>query len=81
MRGTRDRDLAIVEIGPLPRERQRLDRLRRRAEKGHEARITGLRDDAPVVHRDGVHGVDRLDDTAPRHLDLDRVGHCGNTTP
>ena len=33
-----------------------------------------------VAHGDGVHGVHRLDDAAAGHLDLDRVGHCRNTT-
>ena len=81
MRGAGDRDLAVVEIGALPHEQERLNRLGRGAEKRHEPRIAGLRDDAPAVHRDSVHGVDRLDDAAPRHLDLDRVGHSGETTP
>ena len=42
--------------------------------------IAGLGDDLPVPHRDGVNRVQGLDDVAAGHLDLDRVGHCRNTT-
>ena len=38
VRGAGDRELAVVDVGSRAGERQRLERLRRRAEKGEEAR-------------------------------------------
>ena len=80
VRGARDRDLAVVEIGTRTDERERLDRLRRRAEEDEPPWIAGLGHDLPVPDGDGVDGVHRLDDAAARHLDLDRVGHSRETT-
>ena len=75
-----DRDLPVGEVGPRPHERKHLQRLRGRAEERDPARIAGLGDDLPVLHRNGVDRVQRLDDVAAGYLDLDRVGHCRNTT-
>ena len=80
VRGARDRDLAVVEVGAGAHEREHLERLRRRAEEGEQPRVAGLGNDLPVADGDGVHGVDRLDDTAAGYLDLDRIGHCRETT-
>jgi hypothetical protein len=56
-----DRKVARVQVVACARERQRLQRLRRRAHERHELRIAGLGDHRAVLHRDGVHAVDRLD--------------------
>ena len=80
MRGARDRDLAVVEIGTRADERERLDRLGGGAEEDEQPRIAGLGNDLPVADGDGVHGVHRLDDAAADHLDLDRIGHSRETT-
>ena len=42
VRGARDRDLAVIEVGPGPHERKRLDRLGRRAKERDELRVTRL---------------------------------------
>ena len=56
-----------------------LQGLRGRAKIGDTVRIAGLGDDLPVLHRNGVDTVQRLDDAAAGYLDLDRIGHCRNT--
>ena len=68
-----DREVAVVEIVARARERQRLERLRRRAHEGDERRVAGRRHDGAVAHRDGVHAVDRLDQAAAAHDYADRA--------
>ena len=72
VRRARDRDLGVVEIGSRAHDRQRLDRLRRAPEEGHELRVTARLDDPPVGHGDGVHAMARLDDVTAHDLDHDR---------
>ena len=67
-----------VEVVARANERQRLERLRRGAHEADELRVAGARDDLAVAHRDGVDAVPRLDDSAPAHLDDDRLDHEQN---
>src|SRR5437764_1092447 len=69
-----DGKLARVEVVVRLRERQRLERLRRRAEERDEIPVSGLGDATPALHRDGVHDVRRLGDAAAAHDYPDGVG-------
>ena len=73
MRRADERDLLVVEVGSRPRDRQRLDRLRRGAQVRDEARVAGGELDAPVADGDRMHDVPRLDDVAARDLDDERL--------
>jgi hypothetical protein len=69
--GARDRDLVVVQLVVAVDERDRLDRLRRRAQVADERRVSG----GLAVGRDRVHAVDGLDDAVAAHLDADRLAH------
>ena len=73
MRRRRDRDLLGRQVVTRPHERQRLERLRRGAEKGDALGIARLLDDRAVAHGDRVHDVRRLDDAAAADDHLDRA--------
>ena len=77
VRGGGDRDLLRRQVVARAHERQRLERLRRRAEERDEAGIARLLDHLAVAHHDRMHDVDRLDDAAPPDDHLDRV-HRGS---
>ena len=53
--------MVLVQLVSRAREKQCLDRLGRRAEEGHESRIPGGVDDAPVLDSDCVDPMHRLD--------------------
>ena len=72
-----DRDLLGRQVVARANQRQRLERLRSRAEIRDAAGIARLLDHLAVAHRDRVHDVDRLDDVAPPDDHLDRV-HRGS---
>src|SRR5262249_53171758 len=71
----RDRDLVVSEVVARAHERQRLQRLRSRAQEADELRIAGARDKFAAAHRDGVDTVPRLDNSVPAYLDEDRLIH------
>ena len=73
MRGARDRDLGVVEVGSRADDRQRLDRLRGASEERHERGVSPRSDDLTICSRDGVDAVSRLDDLTPALLHHDRV--------
>ncbi len=73
MRGAGDRDLGVVEVGPGAHDRERLDRLRRAAERRDELGIAARGDDRAVGHRDGVDAMPRLDEIAAPGFDHDRL--------
>ena len=77
MRGAQERDLLVVELGPRPDDRERLERLRRRAEQRDELGVAGGELDPAVAHGDGVDDVPRLDDVAAHHLDEERLHGAG----
>src|SRR5262249_21319167 len=64
---------AVVEVVARPGQRQRLERLRRRAHEAHEPGIAGLGDHRPVANRHRVHAMPGLDNRAPAYLDDYRV--------
>jgi hypothetical protein len=72
-----DRDVGVLEIVARADERQCLERLRRRAKRGEEARVAELRDRRAVVNGDRMHGMDRLDEGAASHGYADRVHERG----
>ena len=74
-----DRELPRVGVVVGPRERQRLERLRRRAKQRDERRVARLDDRRAVANRDGVDEVRRLDDAAAPHDYPDGLGHGGRT--
>ena len=74
VRGRGDGELARVGVVVGLGERQRLERLGRGAEERHEAGVSGLRDPAAVLHRDGVDEVGRLGDAVSAHDYPDGVG-------
>src|SRR5439155_340981 len=61
----RDREVALLQVVARAREGQGLERLRRGAHERDEAGLPGRRHDAPVLHRDRMDDVHRLDDRAP----------------
>ena len=77
VRGARDRDLRIVELGTGADERERLERLRRAPQEGHEAGVPGDRDDIPVRDRDCVDAMPGLHHGAPHDLDQYRLHETG----
>ena len=68
MGGTGDRELVVVEVVVALEERDRLDRLRRRAQVEGELGVAV----ALAVGRRDVHAMHRLDHPAPRHVNDDR---------
>ena len=69
----RDRKIALVEIGPGTRRGDRLKRLRRGAHECDQARVACLCDHGSVLHRNGVHEVDRLGHAPSTHGYPDRI--------
>src|SRR5439155_27247449 len=67
VRGARDRDFELLEIGSRAYKRQRLDRLRSGAQEGYEARIAGDREDRAIPKGNGVDALDGLDNPAAAH--------------
>jgi hypothetical protein len=60
--GAGDRQLTIGHVLALPGKREGLDRLRRRAQERDELVIAGRLDHLPVLDRDRMDEVHRLDD-------------------
>ena len=75
VRRRRDREVAVVQVLTRARERQRLDRLRRRAHERDEVRVSGGCDHLPVLDGHGVHAVCGLDGLAAEHRYPDRLSH------
>lgn len=68
MRSACDGKLVVGEIRPCSCERQRLNRLRRRAKMRNQCRVASLGNHAPTLYDDCVHAMARLDDgTATQH--------------
>ncbi len=57
VRGAGDRELLFLELRQGAGQRQRLDRLGRRAHERDERAVTRFGDDGAVLDRDGVHAV------------------------
>ena len=70
VRGAGDGELVVSEIWPRSRKRQRLNRLRRRAEVGDERRVAGRLDHPPVLYDDRLNPMSRLDDSTAAENDL-----------
>ena len=70
--------MLVVDVRARAHDRQRLERLRRRAQERDEARVAGRELDAAFADGDGVHLVAGLDDLAARHLDDDRLHGGGD---
>jgi hypothetical protein len=73
MRGGRDRELARIEIVVGASERQRLDRLRRGAQKGEDAGIAGRGYELTVANGRGMHVMLGLDEAFAADDDLERL--------
>src|SRR4051812_4172093 len=58
VRGGGDRELLFVQVLACPREQQRLDRLRRRAQRDDEARVARFGYDGSVPDGRGVDAMD-----------------------
>src|SRR4051812_3208026 len=75
VRGGGDRELLLAQLRVGAGERQRLQRLRGRPQRGGQRRIAERGDDLAVAHGDAVHLVDRLDERPPPHGYPERLSH------
>src|SRR5919109_2388157 len=75
VRGAGDGDLAVVDVRPRPDDRQRLNRLRRRAEVVDEPAVAGLRDDSSVTDGHGMDDVPGFRDRPACDGYRDPIGH------
>ena len=75
VRGGRDRELLLAELRVGARERQRLQRLRGRPQRGGQRRVAEGRDGLAVANGDAVHLVDGLDERPAPHGYPERLSH------
>jgi hypothetical protein len=80
MGSRRDRDVLVVEVAPGANERQRLEGLRRGAERGEQDGIAGLCDDSAILHRDRVHDVLGFHERPPVHGYADWIHEAGSVS-
>jgi hypothetical protein len=73
MGSRRDRDVCVVQVVARAHERQRLERLGRRAQRRDQLAVARLGDDLAIPYGNGVYEVDRLHERSAPHGYADRV--------